>query len=102
MRLIEANDRYEAESTYDERTIPKGAGFRWDPASKVWYTNYPDVAAALIQYADASLKARILEAADRWDIPVFMKDSLKSVPGIDPFWRREFEDSKKQKIIVRR
>jgi len=64
MRLIEANDRYEAESTYDERTIPKGAGFRWDPASKVWYTNYPDVAANLIQYADSGLKARILEAAE--------------------------------------
>ena len=64
MRLIEANDRYEAESSYDERTIPKGAGFRWDSTSKVWYTNYPDVAANLIQYADASLKARILEAAE--------------------------------------
>ena len=64
MRLIEANDRYEAESSYDERTIPKGAGFRWDPSAKVWYTNYPDVAAELIQYADASLKARILEAAE--------------------------------------
>ena len=45
---------------------------------------------------------QILDEADRWDIPVFMKDSLKSVPGIDPFWCREFEDSKKQKIIVRR
>ena len=45
---------------------------------------------------------QILDEADRWDIPVFMKDSLKSVPGIDPFWSREFEDSKKQGIIVRR
>lgn len=45
---------------------------------------------------------QILDEADRHDIPVFMKDSLKSVPGIDPFWRREFEDSKKQGIIVRR
>jgi len=64
MRLIEANGRYEAESTYDERTIPKAAGFRWDPSTKVWYTNYPDVAAELIQYADSGLKARILEAAE--------------------------------------
>jgi SWI/SNF-related matrix-associated actin-dependent regulator 1 of chromatin subfamily A len=64
MRLIEANGRYEAESTYDERTIPKAAGFRWDPSSKVWYTTYPDVAAELIQYADSGLKARILEAAE--------------------------------------
>jgi SWI/SNF-related matrix-associated actin-dependent regulator 1 of chromatin subfamily A len=64
MRLIETHDRYEAESTYDERTIPKAAGFRWDPSSKVWYTTYPDVAANLIQYADSGLKARILEAAE--------------------------------------
>jgi SWI/SNF-related matrix-associated actin-dependent regulator 1 of chromatin subfamily A len=64
MRLIEANDRYEAVSSYDERTIPKAAGFRWDPSSKVWYTTYPDVAAELIQYADSGLKARILEAAE--------------------------------------
>lgn len=64
MRLIETHDRYEAESTYDERTIPKAAGFRWDPSTKVWYTNYPDIAAELIQYADSGLKARILEAAE--------------------------------------
>ena len=64
MRLIEVDGRYEAVSSYDERTIPKGAGFRWDPSSKVWYTNYPDVAANLIQYADSGLKARILEAAE--------------------------------------
>jgi len=64
MRLIEIDGRYEAESSYDERTIPKAAGFRWDPSSKVWYTNYPDVAAELIQYADSGLKARILEAAE--------------------------------------
>lgn len=45
---------------------------------------------------------QILDEADKWNIPIFMKDSLKLVPGIDPFWCREFEDSKKQKIIVRR
>ncbi len=64
MRLIEVDGRYEAESSYDERTIPKAAGFRWDSSAKVWYTNYPDVAANLIQYADSGLKARILEAAE--------------------------------------
>ncbi len=64
MRLIEANGRYEAVSSYDERTIPKAAGFRWDPKANVWYTNYPDTAAELIQYADSILKARILEAAE--------------------------------------
>ena len=34
---------------------------------------------------------QILDEADRHDIPVFMKDSLKAIPGIETIWRRELE-----------
>lgn len=61
MQLVERDGRYEAESTYDERTIPKAAGFRWDPSFKVWYTTRPDVAAVLSSYADDELCKRIME-----------------------------------------
>ncbi len=37
---------------------------------------------------------QIVEEADRHKIPVFMKDSLKSIPGIEAIWRRELEAPK--------
>jgi SWI/SNF-related matrix-associated actin-dependent regulator 1 of chromatin subfamily A len=39
--------RYIAKATYDQRTIPKAAGFRWDGAMKYWYTTDAQVAAKL-------------------------------------------------------
>lgn len=35
---------------------------------------------------------QIIAEADSHGIPVFMKDSLKIIPGIDRIWRRELED----------
>jgi SWI/SNF-related matrix-associated actin-dependent regulator 1 of chromatin subfamily A len=37
---------------YEERHIPKGAGFLWDPYDKVWWTKVPKVAAKLREYMD--------------------------------------------------
>lgn len=62
MRLIEVDGRYEAESSYDERTIPKAVGFRWGPAAKDWYTNYPDVAANAKIELNAKCKGNCLKA----------------------------------------
>jgi SWI/SNF-related matrix-associated actin-dependent regulator 1 of chromatin subfamily A len=43
---------------YEERHIPKGAGFLWDPYDKVWWTRKPDIAAKLRKYMDeAAVKA---------------------------------------------
>ena len=54
MKLITNGDmkRYEAVSTYKEKDIPKGAGFRWDPAIKRWWTSDIETAIKLIEYAD--------------------------------------------------
>lgn len=42
------NSRWIARCSYEQREIPKSAGFRWDPANKQWYTTSADVAAKLM------------------------------------------------------
>ena len=39
MIVTETRGRWEAQSSYAERHIPKSAGFRWDPVAKVWWTD---------------------------------------------------------------
>lgn len=51
-----------ARSTYDEREIPKQAGFRWNPAQKIWWTDDPAKAAKIGQYADEKAATAINEA----------------------------------------
>lgn len=47
-----------ANAIYDERFIPKQAGFRWDPAAKKWYTADVAKAKRLQPYCDqAALRA---------------------------------------------
>lgn len=51
-RWVHAGDTvYYLQSTYDERMIPKVAGFGWQPVKKVWYTTDRDRAAKLAEYA---------------------------------------------------
>lgn len=40
-------ERWVAVCGYEQRAIPKEAGFRWDPAAKRWWTNKPEIAAKL-------------------------------------------------------
>ena len=48
---ILGDKKFVARSTYDERAIPKTAGFRWDPAQKIWWTDDPKAAGRLRQHA---------------------------------------------------
>lgn len=58
MQIILKNQKFVAISSYDEKDIPKSAGFRWNPASKCWWTSDASIARKLAQYADAkTLKA---------------------------------------------
>jgi SWI/SNF-related matrix-associated actin-dependent regulator 1 of chromatin subfamily A len=43
-------------STYKEKDIPKGAGFRWNPEKKRWWTGDKEKALKLIEYADKETK----------------------------------------------
>ena len=59
MRLLVDGTRYIAESQYEERAIPKAAGFRWHPARREWWTEDPVKAMRLIAHADAAVAAAI-------------------------------------------
>jgi len=47
IRVDKIDNRFVARCSYDQREIPKGAGFRWDAARKHWYTTDAAIAAKL-------------------------------------------------------
>ena len=60
IRVDQVGSRYVASASYEQRALPKTAGFRWDPTNKVWYTTDPAVAARLNDpNASAKLQAEI-------------------------------------------
>lgn len=52
--------RWIARASYDQRAIPKSAGFRWDGLAKVWYTEDSSVAAKI---ATPEAAAELAQAA---------------------------------------
>ena len=62
MELIKVGDVYEAHTTYEERAIPKSAGFRWNPSIKRWTTSKVEIAAKLRDYASGPTKATLTRA----------------------------------------
>jgi SWI/SNF-related matrix-associated actin-dependent regulator 1 of chromatin subfamily A len=58
-----AKSRFDFLSDYKERHIPKDAGFRWDPAAKVWHTGDVLVAEKLVRFADSTAKTAMGERA---------------------------------------
>lgn len=59
MELIKNGDIWEAHTSYQERTIPKAAGFRWNPDNKVWWTRKAAIAAKLREHASGPTKAEL-------------------------------------------
>ena len=55
-------DRFEAISTFAEKDIAKGAGFRWDPTGKRWWTTDVQRAQQLADYCDDLAAAHIRDA----------------------------------------
>jgi SNF2 family DNA or RNA helicase len=45
--VTKIGNRWIARSTYEQRAIPRAAGFRWDTTNKQWYTEDPAIAAKL-------------------------------------------------------
>ena len=54
MRLTIQDNRYILLTEYDERAVPKGAGFRWSPSDRHWWTADLDKALAVAGAADLS------------------------------------------------
>lgn len=61
MRITKSNGCFICVCSYQDREIPKAAGFRWnDPVPKAWGTKSASVAAALAQHADDTCKDELL------------------------------------------
>ena len=52
MKLIKEGTRYIAITEFAERSIPKSAGFRWNPADKVWWTSELEKALRIAESPD--------------------------------------------------
>jgi len=50
---------YVADVGFENRHIPKGAGFRWDPRKRRWWTKDPATACKLRQYAEPTVAAEL-------------------------------------------
>jgi SWI/SNF-related matrix-associated actin-dependent regulator 1 of chromatin subfamily A len=46
-------------SKYEERDLPKSAGWRWDPSTRRWFTSDPERARRLVAYADEAARAAL-------------------------------------------
>lgn len=55
--LSYADARFTWAGSYEERHLPKTAGFRWDPERKKWWTSHTTTAAKLEDFADESALA---------------------------------------------
>ena len=56
------NARFEATSTYAEKDALKGAGFRWEPTARLWYTADAAIAAKLARHADEATHGMLTDA----------------------------------------
>lgn len=71
MRLtVNGDGRFVLVSSYEEREVPKRAGFRWDPQRRQWWTDRPETAARLAQHADESCKAALVTIQARQEASV--------------------------------
>lgn len=70
------------QGTYEERHIPKNAGFRWDPDRKVWYTFDTDRVALLSSYADATVQEYLksLNAQENRSVLLSVPEGLHLFP----------------------
>jgi SWI/SNF-related matrix-associated actin-dependent regulator 1 of chromatin subfamily A len=73
---------------------PKAAGFRWDPADKVWWTTDPSRAAQLAKYANDSAKAHLKGISQRLEATLAASravDADVAIPAPDGREYRPFQ-----------
>jgi SWI/SNF-related matrix-associated actin-dependent regulator 1 of chromatin subfamily A len=59
MRLVKDHDIWVAVCRYDEKDIPKQAGFRWDSALKRWWTKDKNKACQLGEFAEEDVRSEL-------------------------------------------
>jgi len=92
MELIHTGEIFVAKSTFEERHIPKAAGFRWNPKDKCWWTDDIEKASKLVEYASNGAKeaieahkakqaeSRELSRANNADIEIPVPAGLQYLP----------------------
>lgn len=55
-RVVFKDGVFICKTSYEERAVPRDAGFRWHYDKKIWYTSHYSVAARLRELADQSAK----------------------------------------------
>lgn len=67
MRLTKEGGKWIAISTFQEKDLPKQAGFRWEPALKQWWTDQIDKACQLADFAEEDIRAELTVRRDERD-----------------------------------
>jgi SWI/SNF-related matrix-associated actin-dependent regulator of chromatin subfamily A-like protein 1 len=65
MTIQRVGDRWTCNSRYEDRHIPREAGFRWDAGTRLWFTSDPIIAARLMTPAQAAAAKAEAEAKFR-------------------------------------
>lgn len=81
MRLVKEEGLYVCYTTPEERHLPKGAGFRWNPYHRRWETPYRARALRLAKWADPELKAE-LEATEEASRATDAELEIPAPPGL--------------------
>lgn len=77
MQVSFSGERFECVCSFNDRQLPKNAGFKWDAIEKVWYTSHCGVAALLLDYLDDSARdviARRSLSVIPWQGPLLTPD----------------------------
>lgn len=108
MRLLYNGKGYQTESSYEEKDIPKSAGFRWDPNAKVWWTDDEEKAYRLLKYAEHDTAVILekwaesrIEAIERSKAITSSAD-IPSPSGLTyfPFQKAGIEFAKNKNIVL--
>ena len=82
MKVTKRGELYVCECTFDERSVPGKAGFRWDwNRREQWETTDPMVAAKLIRYADDSVRPELELAVEAGRASI--RESMAATAEID-------------------
>jgi SWI/SNF-related matrix-associated actin-dependent regulator 1 of chromatin subfamily A len=70
MLLQKEGDAFVALTRYEEKDLPKKAGFKWDVLKRHWYTKDVHIAAKLYGYADSSCRAELEALSTQYDTTI--------------------------------
>ena len=97
MTISFENGIFIARSIFDENDILKGAGFKWNPETKRWYSESHHVAEKLLKYCDNTaifqirfvkegMQKSVLESASSEGKGKYLSSSINKTISISSCW----------------